>query len=214
MKLLGEKATLIVAGAWNPAIITPHWIGREILGYQPDKQFQVGLQLPLHGIGGAPRFTFEGLSITTTPDSMTFHLDASSPLQVERTFEVAAKILHALSHTPVAALGINISFAVESLEPFLAQTFDCNKCIAEFSGDENAKLVTQTWHAAIKVSDHLINVTCTKSGDGAMFDFNHHYELDGSTKRAEQILSTKALFEQLKAVSESLVDGTVKGNRS
>jgi hypothetical protein len=108
-------------------------------------------------------------------------------------------------------MGVNLGFAVDSIDEPLARTFDLNKDIAAICGDEDAALVGQSWHAVIKVSDHLIDVSCSKAGDGATFEINHHYELDGSASRAEQILSNTGLFEKLKAISERLVDGLTKG---
>ena len=122
MKLLGDQTTLVLAGAWNPAILSPNWIGRHVLRLPPGNAFQVEMVLPVQGQGGASRFSFEGISITPAQEALIFHISPDDAGMVAKSFDVAKRILEMLPHTPVAAMGVNFSYQVDAVKDQLSKT--------------------------------------------------------------------------------------------
>lgn len=208
MKLLSEKTTLVIAGAWNPAIITPQWIGKNILNIPEGTSFQVGMDLPIQGLGGSPRFTFSDLSYTPTPDTLTFYF---SPEHPAKTIEVARTILETLPHTPIVALGINFSFSVDPGSGELKNSTAWSAAICDLlTDDDSAKIVTQSWQLGLKTLNHLMNVIYQSSAEAATISVNHHYETEGTADRAAQILRQENLYTTLLNLTQSFVEGLVK----
>lgn len=209
MKLLSDRTTLIIAGAWNPAIVNPNWIGREILKYPLDKQFTVGIALPIQDMsvaGVQPRLTFETLSMTATAQSLTFFIDAANEVQIAKTFEVASKVLRTLSHTPVVALGINFGYSIGMFCKRVEAAFTSNSSLLEAVGDQHGVAAQQSWSVALQLNDHLLNVAYTDQKDNKEVTLNHHFESGGSASTAAEILERPGLFGSMLKLSEQTVE--------
>lgn len=213
MKLLGDQTTLILAGAWNPAILSPNWIGRHILGLPSGSVFQVGMLLPVQGQAGAPRLTFEGLSMTAAPDALAFHITPEDAGTVAKTFDVAKRILETLPHTPIAAMGVNFAYQVDHLQGQLSNTVDWADSVSDLLVDDpEAKVIDRQWQVGIAAMGHMVNVGYRADAQGGTISVNHHYEVEGSAAKAAAYLAAVGLFEQLLGVTNKLVEGLTKGD--
>lgn len=215
MNLQEDQTTLVLAGSWNPAILTPSWIGRNILGLDQDHIFQVAMLLPTQGQALAPRYTFEDISITPAQNQLIFHLIPDKLELVKKSFDVARKILETLPHTPVAAMGINISYNTDPLVGDSAKTMGWIDDISDLLLDDpDARVRNRLWQAGISTTDHMMNVTYRVDAQGAVVTVNHHYEVEGSAKTAANYLANVALFEQLFDVTNKFVQGLVTEDRA
>jgi hypothetical protein len=213
MKLLGDRTTLVLAGAWNPAILSPNWIGRHILGLAPGNAFQVEMLLPVQGQAGSARLTFEGLSITPAAQALMFHIVPEDAGMVTKSFDVALRILKLLPHTPVGALGVNFAYQVEPLEGQLAKTVAwADNTVDLIVDDPEAKVLNRHWQLGIAAMGHMVNVGYRSDAQGATIDVNHHYEVEGSAERAAEHLAVAGLFDGLLNMTNKLVEGLVKGD--
>lgn len=206
MRLQPGNTSLVLAGSWNPAILTPTWIAQHGLGYAPDREFQVGMQLAVQEFGQFPRFMFETLSVNATPSGLTFSLDSDNAVQVAKSFEVAVRILRALSHTPVVGIGVNFSFADDVISEQVSASFaGHDQLLAALPGEQqDAEIVQQSWQATVKLSDHLANVTCNKIGQGVEVAFNHHFNVT-SAEGAAIVLAREGLYAELLEISKALI---------
>lgn len=212
MKLLSDQTTLVLAGAWNPAILQPNWIARHILQLPAGNAFQVSMLLPVQGQAGPPRFSFEGLSITAAQDVVMFHLVPEDPGMVAKSFEVAKCILEMLPHTPVAALGVNFAYAVDPNEGQLRTTVEWAESVSDLLVDDPEALVAnRQWQVGINALGHMVNVTYRADAQGGTININHHYEVEGSASKAAEHLAVTNLFEQLLGMSNKLVAGLING---
>ena len=209
MKLLSDRTTLIIAGAWNPAIVNPNWIGREILKYPLEKQFTVGIALPIQDMNVAglqPRLTFESLSMTASAQALTFFIDAGNDAQILKTFDVASKVLRTLSHTPVVALGINFAYSVGAFCKRVEEAFASNSSLLHAVGDQHGVAAQQSWSVALQLNDHLLNVAYSDQKDNKEVALNHHFESGGSAVTAAEILEREDLFASLLKLSAQTVE--------
>ena len=62
MILQPEKLTVVLAGSFNPAILTPQWISQHGLQEPANQKFAVELMTQFGPIGGIQRFSFGGIS--------------------------------------------------------------------------------------------------------------------------------------------------------
>src|SRR5258708_10953272 len=111
MTLNPGETSLVVAGAWNPAILTPPWVLRFGLG-RPDSQEPVQIAM-LAGQGVVfdfPRYTLPEFSYVVRPDTLIFVPSTQTAGQFANVEDAAAAMLENLPHTPVNGIGHNFEF--------------------------------------------------------------------------------------------------------
>jgi hypothetical protein len=211
MKLIEAETTLVIAGAWNPAIVSPNWIAHHALGFARDQDFKVQLQMPVQGVGIAPRFAFEDLTIHAQPDSLIFVLDPNRPEQVTKSFNTAAAVLNLLVHTPVAGLGINLSYSLEAADGPLVPAFKTGETVGALSDDDGWSVLQQSYKLSVKLSDHVLNLDVLKIGQELKLALNHHFDCN-SAAAAAGILKKEQRFEALRALSDKMASRLEKAD--
>lgn len=122
MKLVNQETTLVIAGAWNPAILTPSWILKNGLGKELDGNNRIEISMPVDvGAFQFPRYTLEDLQYTARTDALVFFPGETTEDRLQLLEKVAARILDQLGHTPVSGVGHNFEFqdeapSIESLQ--------------------------------------------------------------------------------------------------
>lgn len=118
MKLVSTETSLVIAGAWNPAILTPAWLLKHALGKTSDENNLVQAFLPaMQGvIFEFPRYVLEELSFLVRPDTLIMSPVESSQQHMNKLEDVAAKILEELKHTPITGIGHNFTFSDTNLK--------------------------------------------------------------------------------------------------
>jgi hypothetical protein len=193
VKVIEENTTLVLAGAFNPAILTPKWVAVHGLGYSDSQEFQVEMLSP---IGGAlpSRFSFDGFSYSAAYNLMTLHLKKADLAQSQRSIGAMAEILSKLSHTPINGLGFNFGFLIEEPTETLLQLLTTHDPMTD-SFSEDAEVVTRKWGNVIKWENSLVSVDCESAGGQVTLFFNFHYSIR-SAMEAEQILREQNIFEK------------------
>lgn len=193
MKAIGDKTTVVLAGAFNPAILLPQWVAVHGLGHPAGQDFQVEMLAPIGGAGQA-RFAFDGIAYSAGFKNFILHVDGAQVAQSARAIVAVANILSQLPHTPVAGIGFNFGFLVEEPSAALLALMTTHDGLTDsFEGDP--EVVTQRWGNTIKWAQAIVNVDCELAGGQATVTFNFHYSTD-SAKTAEQILRGVSVFEK------------------
>jgi hypothetical protein len=112
MQAVLQETSIVIAGAWNPAILTPAWILQHAV-QQPDIQaHMVEAIFPtmLNGALDFPRFTLPGFTYTTRPDALIVLPGALAQASFETAEDIASRVLGQLSHTPIGGVGHNFEF--------------------------------------------------------------------------------------------------------
>lgn len=191
MKAVGNRTTVVLAGAFNPAILRPQWVAVHGLGHPEGQEFQVEMHAPLGGAGSS-RYMFDGLSYSVGFKSIMLHLEESDLAQQDRALEALANVLHQLPHSPVSGLGFNFAFLVEAPTQQLSELLTARGIMADsFPGA--TEVVARRWGNTIAWEDALVNVDCELAGDHVMIAFNFHYSVS-SAASAEQILRAANAF--------------------
>jgi len=102
-----SKWSMVIAGRWNTAILSPQWLGKEVF-HQPD----IGIMFPVIGFG-PPIFQAKDIRIVVTNESVIFVPLKDSPELLTRIEEAARHILKTLRYTPILAFGENFCYTVE-----------------------------------------------------------------------------------------------------
>ena len=111
MKLIHEETSLVLAGAWNPAILTPPWVLQHGLNRALDgtNRYQAFLPTGLGLVFESPRYVLEDLTYTVRPDSLIITPNSETPEDLNSVEDVTARMLEQLSHTPMGGVGHNLS---------------------------------------------------------------------------------------------------------
>lgn len=193
MKAIGDKTTVVLAGAFNPAILLPQWVAIHGLGHPAGQDFQVEMLAPVGGTGQT-RFAFDGIAYSAGFKNFMLHVDGAQIAQSERAILAVANILNQLPHTPVAGVGFNFGFLVEGPGAALLALMTAHDGLADsFEGDP--EVVTRRWGNTIKWEQAIVSVDCELAGGQATVAFNFHYSTD-SADAAEQILRAGSVFEK------------------
>lgn len=208
MRVLEENVNLVIAGAWNPAILMPNWIAEKAMHGAAGENFQVQVELPVMSLGlnsQRPRFAFRGISVLSDPTALTFKLAYDDKAQIDLSISTAANILELLSHTPVSGVGFNFGFEFADPSPDLLATFAGTSFLPDAATDPDAALVKQDWSGVIKDGIRLINVSASLEAGIVIFDINVHTEVR-SAQAAVDALRVENLFAEIKDEVISLIN--------
>lgn len=186
MKFVADKQTIVLAGAFNPAILTPQWLARNALGYADARQFQVEMHAPVVGIGGMPRFTFDGISYAPNFQAVSFFLAGLDTAGRQRVTETIGKVLELLPHTPMTGLGFNFGFEVEQPAAEMMDYLRANTAMAE-ALPNGAEIVARSWANTFSWQGALVTYQCSLQGTNVSVDANFHYGV-ARAEEAQRIL--------------------------
>ncbi len=203
MDLIQDKLTIVLAGNFNPAILTPQWVARNALGYEGDRQFQVEMLASVVGIGGMPRYSFDGLSYAPNFQSLTFFLAGLDEAARQRVVHVASTVLGTLPHTPVSGVGFNFGFFVRNPSDQLLEMLQTSLPMMEALGDE-AAVVSRLWSNTVRWRESLVTVQCQQDGGQVQIDVNIHHDVS-SAEEAGRFLARQDCYQEAFAVAVDAV---------
>lgn len=193
MKFIEDRTTLVLAGNFNPAILTPQWIAKHCMGYQEQQEFQVEMLAPVGG-GIPARYLFDDFSYAAAFSNVTLHLNSADVALAERSTEIAACILEKLPHTPIAGVGFNFGFSVaEPTDTLLQLLTTCDPMTDAFPG--NPEVVKRQWGNTIQWDDALVNINCGLAGGEVTISFNFHHSTS-SAPEATAILRSENAYKK------------------
>jgi len=187
MEISGENS-LIVVGAWNPAILSPAWILEEVLGY-PSVQ-DVPVQMEFASVPGTmPKVTIEGISYTPALDRFNLYPNELTDARLTSVENQVSRILEIVPHTPVRAFGENFEFVERSPTPEQLRIFnlqgnqiqECN-----FINELHSVNIKQSY----VVDDCILNLNQNLQDGVLSIKFNFHYEVNNATTARERLGNT------------------------
>lgn len=191
MKAIGDKTTVVLAGAFNPAILVPQWVAVHGLGHPAGQEFQVEMMAPVGGTGQA-RFAFDGIAYSAGFKNFVLNVDGAQVAQSERGVVAVANILSQLPHTPVTGIGFNFGFLVEEPGAALLTLMTTHDGLTDsFDGDSD--VVMRRWGNTVTWGQAIVSIDCEFAGGQAILAFNFHYSTD-SAKAAEKVLRADGVF--------------------
>ena len=208
MKLLSDSSNLVLAGAWNPAILSPAWIAKEALGIAAGTDFPVSMQLPVIGEPSAfpARYSFEGVAYSAAPHAVTIFLQDGSEGVVQKSISLAAKLAELLPHTPLTGFGFNFAFTEEQPSEKLLSTFAASNNVPSFITDVDAVTVAQQWGAAVLSKGRIINMTIKYEGGTILVNFNVHFEVTSASDACTKLKLPNIYSDTLEDVNSIIAN--------
>ncbi len=117
--------SVVVAGRWNRAILTPAGIRERI--HKEAAEVPLMIEVPIDLLA-PPKVGFGGVSIVADWNKLVIVPDSPCWALLKKSADLACNALRALPQTPLQAVGINLAFTsrdpLESLNPFIQNPHD------------------------------------------------------------------------------------------
>lgn len=183
MKLIPEETTLVIAGAWNSAIVTPEWIQKYGLKKAAGQEVPFQAVVPV-GAGmffEFPKFKFDGISIVVRPDAMILSQSDVSEEQMDGIETVAANTVGELKHTPVGGVGHNFGFCDEAPGVQFLETFTNSQNDLVGAAPDGWNVTSTVLVTTLTYGDTQVNLQRSVVAGKLNVKFNfHHTVLDGA----------------------------------
>ncbi len=170
---------VVVAAAWNRAILTPGGIARRLFGLA--QGLGVEVLVPIEGLE-PPKVIHEGTMITASTSLLIVEMKTQGYDGMEKALNIGAKALHELPETPVRAAGYNIryhchsSMHLDHSEPLQLQL--------NALSDNNYEVVSHGLLHQIRFREGVINLKAVTKVDVLELELNFHRD---SNKREDLI---------------------------
>ncbi len=178
-----------IPGSWNPAIIEPVWVTRELPWLKNPGQVEVQVAVGISP--AAVRFRLEDVLIQPTPGRLELYAQKEEVSVYERMSKIAVEIAARLPHTPITAIGHNIAYVLSEEEEFvklpgndLDDLQEWYRSVAEAIAVNSCKM-THT----IQYDDHIINIAYVVGRQERGIEFNYHYAVGGAVSQTRDFLT-------------------------
>ena len=211
MQVAPQETSLVIAGAWNPAILTPSWLMHHGLQNSEARTQMIQAVFPA-GLNGAfefPRFAMPGFKFVARPDSLVLLVDAMTEPSLSLVEQVGCRVLENLGHTPIGGLGHNFEFRhpdppADWLEVFSRSQLDLVDAAAPLAEVSRSTLATSFVRGPV-----AINVQRYSQTGALTIKFNFHHAVNNAAEAInalsgagyerfwQNFLTAKAIVENL-----------------
>lgn len=168
MQALINGTSIVLAGAWNLAVLSPEWIRVRLLNNIPSVKVQFSI-----GIDSNFRIDTDDLYINTTASKIIIGLNDESEKSEKQMIEIADMLIDLWSCTPLQAVGYNFEFISDEGQESYEIPILNDDAFATFSEKgwnrikiERTYLITPT---------QTVNYSLTSDGDGK-FSLNANFD--------------------------------------
>jgi len=178
VKLNLDRCSVVLAGAWNPAIFSPPWVAKRLFS---STEMEVGLAF---GDMLVLRFGTKDVELVVTSSSVQLR-----PRRVEQGVfdvveDVAVRLLETLRETPVRAFGINFGYDVEREGKPLKELVDLQR-----GRPARTTRISRSFEIGSESGRRgeraVMNVVLADPTDGALhLDFNEHHDAEPASGHA------------------------------
>ncbi len=184
MKLDYNSSSLVILGGWNPNIINPHWIDKNLLGpvdpNNPNRE-NVIVDVPMTATSSlryAPiEISFKDIKIVFTDNKLEFSLVKGDNFSLLE--EYALKICDCLPYTPVTSYGVNFVFTDEKISEDLANIINIMR-----SKNFDTPLIFEQYSFGLELDgiNTNINIQMDNKNNRSGFQFNFHFDINNLSK--------------------------------
>lgn len=215
MRLQSSETALVIAGAWNSAILTPEWVMRHCLGAQPGAEQRVQAEIPA-GFAGTfdfPRFTIGDFSYTARPDALIISPARSSEANIQIVEALARQALETLSHTPIGGMGHNFEFLDEHPDPAVLEVFTRSHRDLSDVAPVGWQVQSSAIGTAFQVEGRTVNLQRIFRDGRLTVKFNFHHQVANAQACASIIRREhgEASMYQNLAIAKQLVEDIYGG---
>ena len=183
-----RKPTLVLTGAWNPAIFQLGWIAKFLFEIPEEKQIRANSVLTGTGPTDAKEIVYiDNIGLSVSSGRVEIYVNSLSEDDFGQAEQLVSRIVDVLPHTPVNALGVNFNFSEpepsDDLQDKLTTKDDIHK---------KFKILGQELRVSLDIFEGCtLNLNRVMLNVEAVLDFNYHFEnivSQGVTKTADHVI--------------------------
>jgi hypothetical protein len=188
---------VVIAGAWNVAILTPDGIKKRLFDLPASTPVRVEVAIDTPGYF---RVVQDGLIVVPSPSSLQFLTERPDKDSLQKATRVAIVALKDLPQTPVVAAGVNIKYRFSELPNHLIEFMEAP--IDGALSDANFAITARSMKRSLPVGTGIVNLELTQdeSQAGALA-MNFHL---GSAK-PDDLMAWLGMTEEFFSVSERVL---------
>lgn len=171
MKLDLREPTIVIAGAFNPAIFEPSWVALNACGVEEGAT--VSSILVQDVLQGTSRVYIGSLALAVEPFRLTAFTDSFDQQQISDFEEALARVAQVLPHTPVAGVGVNFKFIVDQPEATVLDKLGTNEKLESIAAIQQFGLSTKF----APQGGFALTLSRTVEHDSLVLGFNYHSDL-------------------------------------
>lgn len=188
MEVVSGSVSLVILGAWNPALLNPDWITRELFEVPEGQDVNVALEVPIGSLLSSPKITYDGFVFLANIDKLTITVLDPTEASINRAENMARLVLQKLSYTPVSAFGQNIMFLDK--EPTTEQISVFSKIPSQPPKVTEGTTIGTSLRWALERNGGITNITHELSNGQLAVKFNFHYGVVGASDAANKLSGT------------------------
>ena len=194
MELNSAETSVVILGAWNPSILQPNWLVKEVFKIPEGKQSPMTMEFAL--IPGAPlKFKLKDITFVPLRDRIVLQAAETTKESLDNVEQTAINILNLLPHTPIGGFGENFEFFEDNPSGELIKIFELKDSLAD-RVIVPFETISTTVTTSIKIEECTLNLNRILSGGRLKFKFNFHYGVTSANDAASKLNNT--FFNNLK----------------
>lgn len=191
--------SVVIAGYWNQAILTPAGIAYRL--FKKPKEIPVQVEVPLDGL--APYRVKDGsIVVIGEPTRLFISTEPPSYENLQRALEIAQIALKELPETPVLAAGFNIAYQIEDISEIILKYITSE--IDEALSDKDYRIATRTLRRSIKWQQGEINLEI-KSDEQSLGKISLNFE-KRSNKVNDLVEWVSIPLETIKTTTQEILE--------
>ncbi|MGO9613842.1 MAG: hypothetical protein ACLPX5_12505 [Dissulfurispiraceae bacterium] len=180
-----ELPNMVIVGAWNLAILTPQWYKKQFSQFVKDKEIPIEIQVGT----GAMKYKLCDISISLSPGKLVFYSTKNDDAQYELIERFAEGTISQLLHTPITAIGHNMSYFTngDNFNLFDANILD--RCEAFYKKEFSvATMNSQTVIHTLSYENYNLNLKYDFNRKKNFISLNYHYDITNTDMIKKLIL--------------------------
>lgn len=179
MSFRPDEWNIVIAGAWNPAILTPDGIRGRLLELPAGTPVTVEISIDLPGF---VRVRQEGLIIAALPDRLVLAPEVSDLASMRKASEAGRRALESLNQTPVRAAGVNFRYRCS---PPPQELSDAVRAPLDQTLDGLYSNRARATKRSLDLAPGAINLELRDDGETMTAELNFHLDSTEPSKLAE-----------------------------
>ena len=159
----------VVAGAWNPAALTPNGVRQHL--FKVAKEVPMGIELAIEEVQ-PPRVRHDGLVVVVATDRLIAAPEISNLANLKRAAGLLVSAVQALDQTPIRAGGVNLRFSHEDPNTLL----DARRSPLDERLEEQFTLNARALKRSLVRSEGLLNFEFREENGQLALDLNFHFD--------------------------------------
>lgn len=220
MKLIANETSLVIAGTWNPAILTPDWVVRHALQRDPEGQMIVQAEMDVGSVYQFPRFSLQDFMYLARPDVLILSPSTISEDAFRLVEDCANRTLEQLTHTPITGIGHNFEFQEDAPEAGALQALNVAQQDIVDAAPDDCTVASSVVITSLNRGPVKINIQRYFDGVLLGIKFNFHHSVNSAAEAAQVLtgqngnerlyqnyIFARQLIEQLYGEIENVEDG-------